>query len=70
MVSGKSHALGKAREAKRKNDQKRKAKTAKLVGKAKQNLAKGGMSVTEACRKAGIATDKYYRHLRKTLEQD
>ena len=69
MVSKNSDALGKAREVKRRNDLKRKAKTAKLVAKAQAHLEGSAMSVTEACRKAGIATDKYYRHL-KSLEQD
>lgn len=65
MVSN-SKALGKAREVKRRNDNKRKAKTKKLVDKAQALLEKGGFSVTEACRKVGIATDKYYRYLKSS----
>jgi len=59
-----SSALNKARKVKQKNDKKRREKTKRLVDKVQLLLDKKGLSVTEACRKVGIATEKYYRFLK------
>ena len=54
--------LGKARAAKKENDLRRIKKMGKKVALIDAHLGQEDVTVTEACRKYGIATDAYYRY--------
>jgi hypothetical protein len=60
------NGLSKARRVKRKNDLKRKQEVGKQIVTVEKILSVKDTTVTAACREAGLAVDKYYRHKRDT----
>jgi len=58
-------SIAKARSVKVANDVKRRKESIQKIEKADQHIQSKKLSVTEACRKAGISVDKYYRIKRK-----
>lgn len=53
--------MEKARQVKQANDQARLKKSLKQIEKANV-LIEEGLTTTQACRKAGISVDKFYRN--------